>query len=253
MRILLFLTAVLSCVLGANTYQQVIPAIKTANYVEKPSSIQDAKFDREKIVGALAKVEWWDETDPSNPEYLGSGSAWCISRSDDKSLWVSCQHVLDNQAPGLVAKLLYVSRQLTQAIGSVYDIHVSKKYDVGYFLSDAIPFSILEIADKEEVKAIKDNEVVFAAGSPNGLFPPFITIGYVMYRFNGDIYHNAATWFGNSGGALISAKTGRVIGMTYRIYIAGTPRGPKADSGRGIALEIWQVSEFIEEESKKKQ
>ena len=117
-----------------------------------------------------------------------------------------------------------------------------------FFLDNSVDYAIIACPDLKcstlplEMSydsEVRDGDLLIAAGWP-GSRPAITSIGNVREKnyYEGErgpmLYHSASGWFGYSGGPVVLARTGTVVGVTIEI------RGERGvwDSTRMIAVPI---------------
>lgn len=94
------------------------------------------------------------------------------------------------------------------------------------------------------------NNLIFTLGCPDGSFPPSLSAGIVKAEGYNQVLIDAGVWYGRSGGALISARTGRLLGIVVEIgfrkdqawNFSSTPY-----TNLGICVHIDRIEEKLEE------
>jgi S1-C subfamily serine protease len=167
----------------------------------------------------------------------GSGSAFCISKS---GLFVTAAHVAqsgDGEAHEDGVHLVLYPGSDDELVLDAYVAHVSDKYDLAFVR----PYSDQELPKEYDVAPLGPLEMgsvkllrpVVAVGFPYGLTPRFdddypsvsLNTGHVTGSVNIDgvalVQIDADVWYGNSGGPIVDARSGRVVGILVRGFDHG--------------------------------
>lgn len=85
------------------------------------------------------------------------------------------------------------------------------------------------------------NRMIYTLGCPDGSFPPSLSAGVLKGEGYYQVMFDAGVWYGRSGGAIIDATTGMVIGIVSEIGFRGDDSwnweiSPYTDLGYGVHI-----------------
>ena len=169
----------------------------------------------------------------------GHGSGVGFRRVGNVTHILTAKHVVELAGKG--ADLYIRFTQQTAEIRETVKVgSISKKYDLAVLFAVDSYLKVIPLDVNFNYKLSADTEVM-SFGFPLDIFPIIVSVGVITSATDDYIEHDATIFFGNSGGALINVKTGKIIGINVMIRGRyGEARGDEA-----IAVCIYRIIDFI--------
>ena len=139
------------------------------------------------------------------------GSAVSLLKDGNHTYLGTAAHMVDESAVGDVVQIEWYDRGRHFGEAKVYA--VSATDDIAILVTGS-PVPVASFDDRKLSPPME----VSSIGCPMGMFPPNVSVGYLVKGHEGMYSSSATSWFGNSGGALVDFSTGYVIGILVHLH-----------------------------------
>lgn len=174
----------------------------------------------------------------------GTGSGVAYRDTGLSTLILTAAHVVDHLKIGESCEVLGVTIGGGHRALTAYLVKIGNAENIDLAILSTNPGLDLVPLDSRLSGDLPTGTPAIAVGCPARIFPPVLSVGYLIDSQGVYTYHTAGVWFGSSGGPLLAADTLSLIGINVRI--GSCPEGgPHSD--RVLAMRIEFIRSFVKD------